>query len=595
VTVHLANNVGATKVASFGVPVPPGMLADAASARVHLAGSPTPIAEAHVKMTIARRTTSGAVKDVAALVVQLPASMVGANGLDVDVLWKGTGAAHPSDVVPFAQTSAASAETIDTATRTIQKTGNTYSLAVMSQTKQTLFTGTEPGVLATFPAGYLATTGVLGGQISKGGETPDLPGTAYLGKALEDFALSAMYQLPYAVDPQSVIDPVTNYEGWLYDRCATFLTAYSYGGNPAILRHALRSCSYYEGKIDGTGIFTGKTPADPKYSHARGLYAYYALTGDEAAPAAIQNIASMWLTGAGAFFVAPYRAGKVTNSTTSNDKLWTERLLSFSLEGSLYAFALTGDPTYYAAANDLVTTAHAHITGDAATLAKINPFNNFPPQNCFIHNAAQQSEGNATDPWCSAWMSELMVDPLLHFEELTGDGRAPEIFVRLARFLRDTGSSYFDSNPVDDTFLAPKGCYKASDGDNARMLIPLYGAGRNATGARQNFGEYDDYEHCPDASALTAAGLWGLAKKGTFDQNPVGPFPSEGASFVAMHNEFSSCADRALQSWYRPNRDPGTWTSATLSAGAGSPASFIASNKIGWPERPTDPLRKISW
>jgi hypothetical protein len=40
-------------------------------------------------------------------------------------------------------------------------------------------------------------------------------------------------------------------------------------------------------------------------------------------------------------------------------------------------------------------------------------------------------------------MSELLVDALLQYQEQTGDARVDEIFVRLGRFLRDVGTSYF--------------------------------------------------------------------------------------------------------------------------------------------------------
>jgi hypothetical protein len=360
------------------------------------------------------------------------------------------------------------------------------------------------------------------------------------------------------------------------------------------LRHALRSCSWYVSKINLTapnrGIFTGKADPDTKYSHLRGVYAYYAITGDEAALAAGTAMSEMWL--GDPTFVVPYRQGHLRGA----DKLWTERLLGTSLEGLYYGHRLTGDDKYLTAFKEMFETAYKHVTGDAAALSIINPGANFPPQNCFIHSALQHAEGNADEPWCSGWMVELVIDPLLAYQLQTGDDRVDEIFVRLARFIRDTGSAYFDANPLDDTFLAPSVCDDATKGENRRRLLPLYGVGRRADQTRDNGGNYDDFEHCSDTMALTAAALRALKRQGKYDQGgPVGPFASEGESFLQLHHEFASCAERVFQGWIRKSRDPGTWTSASLAAGLANPVEFIANNKIGFPVHVVTPERKLSW
>src|SRR5262249_45626672 len=158
------------------------------------------------------------------------------------------------------------------------------------------------------------------------------------------------------------------------------------------------------------------------------------------------------------------------------------------------------DPKYLHAFEELLETAYRHVTGDAAALARINPGVGFPPQNCFVHTGEQQSEANADDPWCSPWMSELLVDPLLRYEEQTSDPRVGEILVRLARFLRDVGTAYFTSDILDDGFLSPSRCDDPSAGENRRRLVPLYGAGIRADGKRAKFGEWSDFEHCADAT-----------------------------------------------------------------------------------------------
>jgi hypothetical protein len=613
VTVRLTRIAPGGRIVSFGVPVPPGVVGDAASVQARAAGRP--IAGAAVRVLLRDHDRTGAPRGVRALQVQIPAAAVTGDPFDVDVVWRGAAAPAPRPgvatgaltasaapaAVPFESpdVSGPSAEVVATAVRSIQATGGVPRLVEGPVERRTLFSGREPRVLAHFPTGYLAATRLLG-ELVPAAQTarPETAGLAFFSRAVTDFGLSSMYHTRYPVHPASLPDPKTGFEGWLYDRCATFLSFYAHTSDLRFLRHALRSCSYYAGQIalEGDdkappGIFKGKSEPDIKYSHLRGLYAYYALTGDDGALRAGRTIAALWEREP--TFVLPYRAGRLR----APDKLWTERLLGASLEGLIYGHRLTDDPKYLAAARELVTTAHRHVTGDAATLAALNPgVGPFPPQNCFIHSALQHAEGNADEPWCSGWMAELAVDALLRYQELTGDDRVDEIFIRLTRFLRDVGSQYMRHGKVlDDRFLAPKACYDPRDGERVRILVPLYGAALRADGTRENAGEYDDFEHCADATALTAAGLRALKRRGLYDANPVRPFPSEGASFLALHHELAHCAQVSFQDAARVQRAPESWTARRLADGLANPVKFIDDNKIGFPTHSTGPARKISW
>jgi hypothetical protein len=96
-------------------------------------------------------------------------------------------------------------------------------------------------------------------------------------------------------------------------------------------------------------------------------------------------------------------------------------------------------------------------------------------------------------------------------------------------------------------------------------------------------------------TAVTAAGLRALRRRGGFDANPVGPFRSEGESFVQLHQELSSCARRVLQEQTRPKRNPAAWTERELEPGLADPARFIRENKIGFPSHALSPQRRVSW
>ncbi len=601
VTIRLVKVIDGAGTVSFGVPVPPGLnLGDVSSIRVTHQPSGALIA-ANIKEILATRDGKGARTGVQSILIQFDVAEMEGSQTDVNVIWRSSEGTSPStELTSFKseQVSGPSDESVNTAVRTIKSSGGTNSLVETSQAKKTLFTGREPRVLATYPDGFLAQTGILGHQVTiSEAAKPERAGLTYLSKAIANFTKSAMHDDGYALnpDPESVVDPVADYEGWLYDRCATYLVAYTHTNDTNTLREAYRTCSYYASKINlsgaNKGIFSGKTDPDSKYSHLRGLYVYYALTGDESALAAGTAIADLWLNDPD--FATPYAAGHIRGK----DKLWTERLLGTSFEGLYYGAFLTGEVKYLTQFSKMFDTAYRHITGDAATLATINPgiAKAFPPQNCFIHTAEQQSEGNADQPWCSTWMSELTIDALLHYQALSGDDRVDEIFIRLARYLRDVGSSYMKGDILRDTFLAPSVCDSAADGEDRRMLVPLYGSGVGADGKRQWFGEYDDFEHCSDATALTAAAIRALKHQGGYDKNALAPFKSEGASILQLHHEFASCAARTFESQTRLRRDPAVWASKDLAAGVSDPAGFIKTNKIGFPKYNLAPMRKYSW
>jgi hypothetical protein len=581
---------GATTI-SFGVPIASGELADVSSVRVTAGGQPL---VARVSETLPDMNAAGQRLGARALRVQLDAGVMSGDTLTIKVSWGGAPAAPSPATTPYADpgTSTLAAATVTTAARSIQSVGGQFALVETSKTQKTLFTGREPRVIARFPDGYLASTGILGPQLAASGlGAANLAGTSFLSQQFGAFVESSIYRESYALNPHpsSVTDELSDYTAWLYDRCATYLGAYLHHGDVGYLRQGYKACAYYSGKIatsgSSAGLFTGKPTPDLKYSHLRGLYAYIALTGDEQAMAAAQAIAAMWL--AEPTFVAPYRLGHTAGPT----KLWTERHLATALEALVYGYQLGGAAQYLSALKQMIETAYKHVTGNAAALATLNPGVNLPPQNCFIHSGLQQAEKGAADPWCSPWMSAMLVDPLHEYQRLTGDGRVDEIFVRLGRFLRDVGTSY----STNDRFLAPSACDVPSAGKERRRLVPLYGAGVDAAGVRRTYSDGYDYEHCADASLLAAAAMVSLKKLGQFDTTPVGPFGSEGQSLTALHQELLACAARTFADQTLSDRDPKSWTSAELSAGAANPAAFIDQNEIGFPLRVQMPRRKLSW
>ncbi len=600
VTLRLERNAGGGSIVSFGLPVPDGAVADPGTVRVQVGASNTSVAGLKVRPILFRYDREGRRRGIRSLLVQFPAGAMTGASIDVHVRWKGGGPAPAADTAPYAGAAMPSPEVARVVDRRIAAEGSQYRLVERNPADITLYTGSEPRVLATYPPGYLVATGILGEQMTREQvrATPDLAGLAFLSDNLERFADAAMHRVDYRLNRASVPDTNEAYEAWLYDRCATFLTAYVHLGAQRYLRHAMRACSFYVSKIDRAGMFTLKRNErdlsyDSKYSHVRGVLAYYALTGDEAALEAGRNMARMWRDEP--LFMVPYREGHARAA----DKLWTERLLGTGLEGLVYGFLLTGDADLLAAAREVFETAHRHITTtNQAELDAITRVH-FPPQNCFVHSAEQHDGGKAEDPWCSGWMVDLLIDPLLRYQELTGDARTDEIFVRLVRAQRDVGSVYFRGNPRTDSFLRPSLCYEPKD-ENPRTLSPLEGFGLRPDGARYILSEWEDFEHCADATALTAAGIRALVRQGRFGGPGVGPFGSEGESFVALHHEYAHCALRVFEDYVRPRRDPRRWKSDDLAQGyeggnEDAQAVFIDKKKIGYPVSAIAPARKLSW
>lgn len=583
---------------SFGLPVPPGAVTTSDQVSVTLDGAPIP---ATITETLPELDATGARVGVRALRIELNPSVMTGDTLDLEVRWRGQNPQGGPPTSPYVDATFRSPERASTAIRDIRQRAGQHELIETARAELTLYEGAEPMALATFPRGYVAGTGLLG-ELTSADEAAGLhPGLAFISEAARGFTRSAMNLESYALHPAGVAALGTDPEPWLYDRCATFLETWAHGDDVDALRHGLRACSFYASQIGlsgaNRGLFLLSGPQGRIYANTKGLYAYYALTGDELARDAIEAIAAGWLNDTS--FVVPYRQGHTRGPT----HMWTERNLGKSMEALYYGFATTADPRYFRALSDLVATAHEHITGDATVLATLNPGVPFPPQGCWIHSAQQADEGAPDEPWCSGWMIALTVDPLLRYGALTGDTRVDEIFLQLARSLRDHGTSWVGlpqcgGEVLGGSFLQPPVCYEEVDGVASRRLIPSYGYGVDAHGTLQNYGLEDDVQHCIDATAVTAAGLRSLQRSGAFNLHPIGPFPDEGASLTQLHHELAACAELEFQLQTRPNRAPEAWTSDELRdalAAAGTAEAAILDNKIGFPQHNLSPSRRLSW
>src|SRR5438270_8325620 len=161
--------------------------------------------EATVRVLLSTYGPDGAPTGLRAILVQLPASALQGDCSVIEVAWQGGTITHVGDTRPYAEVSGESQAVANTAERTIQLQGGAAALVETSQKQRVLFTGREPAVLATFPDGYLAATGILGHQVAAAQVGADLAGLKFISDQLTPFGLSAMYQESYALNPSSVI------------------------------------------------------------------------------------------------------------------------------------------------------------------------------------------------------------------------------------------------------------------------------------------------------------------------------------------------------------------------------------------------------
>ena len=246
VAVHLTRTFAGGDLVSFGVPLPSCVnLTDTSGVRVLRAGASL---DASVREILGVHDRSGARAGVRAIQIQFAASRMTGPEMDVDVVWRGAAGNPPGTaIVPYGdgRVSTASPETAETAFRSISSSNGVNTLVEGPHSIRVLFNAREPYVLATFPDGYLAKTGILGQQVSRSeAALPGFGGLTFLSDAIGAFGLSSMYVAGYALNPESVVDPVVNFEGWLYDRCATYLTAYAHTNDARFLREAHRTCWY---------------------------------------------------------------------------------------------------------------------------------------------------------------------------------------------------------------------------------------------------------------------------------------------------------------------------------------------------------------
>ena len=390
---------------SFGLPLPPDFLSDAARVRV--------VDAAGVELPAATRALEpwrlgGREGSIRSLLVQFKSDFRGGREKRVRVLFHRTPRRRGGPLVPVQET-------------LVERDGLK-----------------GPRVLAVLPAGWLCDSWVVGPQTpaAESGEY-----AAYDRFVERNFPGSLKY-----------LDSKVYHE-WLYDRPTNYFKMYARTGDPKFLEagytaaHFMRLNTGTEGP--DAGIFKLKG-ADLKYVYPRAMHLHYLLTGDERALEVGRVMARYCLKHTDPVYRP---AGLATHSPDTDPEksrpFWTPRQQGYGLLGVLHGWEMTGERAYWEKARECVDAYYRH---------QRQPPDGLPPdgslrQDWSLYDRSEADFKGAT----SAWMTALLLDPLFKYWTLTGDPRVPEMVVRWCDFLDrrgmvpDGSKAYY----VIDSFAKP--------------------------------------------------------------------------------------------------------------------------------------------
>jgi hypothetical protein len=271
-------------------------------------------------------------------------------------------------------------------------------------------TAREPAVYATFSPTWLGAC-LLRTRTTPAGSDP---AWAWFDKATVEYARTAVNDVPPAVVHR--LDYATDHEPWLFDRTATLFGVYVRTGDVKWLRHAHRSAQLYLQHITPQGHFDLKPQPDMKYGYGRSLLMDHIFTGDPAMLDGIERIAT-----AAAEWRAVY--GPRTN-------FWTERHQAYALLAAMSAWEATGAPNHAARAREVIEASFAMTE---------RPANAWPTDGCMLHTMNAHEGSGGEEPVCSPWMSALFADAVWEYYIHARDPAALRFLSGLGHFVAKHG------------------------------------------------------------------------------------------------------------------------------------------------------------
>jgi hypothetical protein len=379
VTVTLAPQVEApgSCVVSFGLPFPPGILAD--DRRIRVRGADGREVAAFTR-PLARWWIDRRQGTIRSALVQFEMAFPDAQPRSVTVTWDRTRSRSRAAMTPIAETQVR--KRVEAQPGVPNTVGYEYAC---------------PQVLALLPPEWLCASLLVWQQ------TPAPANTVapwYDRQLMARFAGS----LPH-------ISAVGNaYESHLFDRTATYVKIYARHGQEAHWLAALKAGDFYIQHLGEDGFFDIKPTKDHKYVYTEGPALLYMLTGDERYRQAIDRAIHAWESH--------------TRIEYHGTGFWTERHHGFGMMAYLHAYEISGD-------TKLLDKAQRFF--EAALALQIHLGDGKEPDGSWAHTGESHGEGEG---WItSPWMSAFLADSIWKYWMLSGDARAPASLAMVAKFI----------------------------------------------------------------------------------------------------------------------------------------------------------------
>ncbi len=375
------------ELVSFGLPLPPGFLADPRRVKVVAENGQEVIAAVRALEPWRIGGKEGAIRS---LLIQFKSDFAGRQTQRVRILFHQARQKNSNDFVPVSRT------LIDGA-------------------------GLQgPRVSALLPAQWLCDSLIVGPQTPATSSGAYSPYDQFVEK---NFPGSLAY-----LDSQV-------YSEWLFDRTTVYYKMYVRTGERKFLDAAYHAAHFVRQhtKMNGpdAGIFTLKGP-DLKYVYPRAMHIHYLLTGDERALVTGKLMAQYCIK----HQEPVYHPGLIKPVPLRVDpergrNFWTLRHQGYGLLGILHGWEMTGDAAYWIKARECVAAYYQH---------QRQPPDGHPPDGSLRQDWELYDPNEATFKGAtSAWMMALLLDPLFHYWTLTGDRRVPEMVVKWCDFLDRQG------------------------------------------------------------------------------------------------------------------------------------------------------------
>ena len=375
------------EVVSFGLPLPPGFLADPRRIKIIAADGQELAAYAR---SLEPWRLEGETRSIRSLLIQFKADFSRARTQRVKVVFHRQRRKERTEFVPV-QNTLIDAEGLQ-----------------------------GPRVLALLPAPWLCDSLIVGPQTPSDEAGPFI---AYERFVERSFPGSLAY-----IASQKYVD-------WLYDRTTCWYKMYVRTGQRKFMEAAYSAANFVRlhTRMDGpeAGIFTLKG-ADLKYVYPRAMHLHYLLTGDERALETGKIMARYCLNHLDPVYSPDKYKPVAPGSDPEHDRpFWSPRLQGYGLLGVLHGWEMTGEGAYRVKARECVDAYYRH---------QQHPPDGRPPdgslrQDWGLYDPSEATYKGAT----SAWMMALLLDPLFQYWTLTGDARVPQMVLKWCDFLDRRG------------------------------------------------------------------------------------------------------------------------------------------------------------